>query len=137
MVMLIFYYTSRKVLLCWSHVILKWKISWLNNIIVLTTDWWGKYTSGIYRLYVKSMELFTIVIYRALHNWMEELTVLYTPLFLSKEALHIIICWYHSPSSTVTWLEGNLLFLTWNSQLLQSAHLENFMVILVDQRVFP
>ena len=81
---ILFQNTSRNVLLCWSHVILKWKISWLNNIIVLTTDWWGKYTSGIYHLYVKSMELFTIVIYRTLHKWMEELTVLYTPLFLWK-----------------------------------------------------
>ena len=85
MVMLIlFQNTSRNVLLCLTHVILKWKISWLNNIIVLTTDWWANYTSRIYHLYVKSMELFTIVIYRTLHKWMEELTVLYTPLFLWK-----------------------------------------------------
>ena len=63
------HYTSRKVLLWCSHVVLKWKISWLKSIKILTTDWWGKYTSGIYQFIIckEHGTSFTIVIYCILH----------------------------------------------------------------------
>ena len=134
---ILFQNTSRNVILCLPHVILKWKISWLNNIIVLTTDWWGKYTSGIYHLYVKIMELFTIVIYRKLHNIMEELIVFYTPLFLWREALHTLVFWIilHLVQP-LNWKEIFYFGMKF-SVITKRTPGFFFMVILVDQRVFP
>jgi hypothetical protein len=93
----------------------------------LRTDWWGKYTSGILiETYIRSMELFSIVLWSILHGWMEE----YNSWFFSWlfGNLHSTICstvYYLSQSLPMFCeLEGNILFifltaLRWYAILLQ------------------
>ena len=138
MVIYIFYYTSRKV-----FIVLISRTEVENQFIKgfkgLKTDWWGKYTSGILiETIIMSMELFTVILYHILHDWMEEYSYWLFP-WLCGKALHTTICLqslfiFCEPERSILFIF--LLVWSWNDYLLQVTPIFFNVYILVDRIVF-
>jgi hypothetical protein len=69
MVIYIFHNTSWKMFVVLWTIYTKVENQFIKGFKCLRTDWWGKYTLGLFNeIYVKSMELFVIFLWHELQG---------------------------------------------------------------------